>query len=454
MPGYVYKAVDENGILIRNRVQEKSKQNLVKRLKANGLTPIEINQTSLGKYQKNRRQQANSRNMEELMQIASETEMQKNKSRKKLSQKERIAMIVSQRQKVTVRDLEIFTQNFYLLKKAGFNNIHALSTMVESTENLALKGILEDVLAGVEGGDYMYTTLEYYTDMLPSSYVYVYINLIKVGELSGSLDESLKEAVAYLESASALNKKIKQILIPNIGQFVVLFIILIFGSVYLVPIIQNVFEQVGSVEELPAITMAFSHFLKAAQQVWYIPFILIGGAIAYVILRIQTPRGRYKWDHFKYTMPVFGKLIFAIDFQRLSNAMLLNLKNGMRIQEALEVSKNVVKNYVMLSMVEAAINNIIVGQSWVTPFEESGLPNHMITEMLKIGMQTDLPTMMEKLVEYMEIDINVIMQRIIKVLPQILYVAVGAMIIFITVVVLVPCIQVYMGTFLFSAAGV
>ena len=152
-------------------------------------------------------------------------------------------------------------------------------------------------------------------------------------------------------------------------------------------------------------------------------------------------------------MPIFGSLIFAIDFSRLSKAMLLNLRNGMRIQESLEVSKNVVKNFVMLSIIETSINNIIVGESWVKPFEDSGLASPMAIEMLKIGMQTDLVTMTDKLVEYMDMDIDVILQRIVKVLPQVMYSIIGIMLIFITIVVLVPCIQVYMGTFLFSAAG-
>ena len=71
--------------------------------------------------------------------------------------------------------------------------------------------------------------------------------------------------------------------------------------------------------------------------------------------------------------------------------------------------------------------------------------------MLKIGMQTDLAEMMEKLLEYMEIDIDNIMQRIMKVLPQIVYLIVGLLLIFVTVIVLVPLINVYMGTWLFSA---
>ena len=52
MPEYVYRAVDKNGIVVRNKVQEKSKHSLVKRIKANGLTPIDVIQTSFGKYKK------------------------------------------------------------------------------------------------------------------------------------------------------------------------------------------------------------------------------------------------------------------------------------------------------------------------------------------------------------------------------------------------------------------
>ena len=134
--------------------------------------------------------------------------------------------------------------------------------------------------------------------------------------------------------------------------------------------------------------------------------------------------------------------------------MLLNLDNGMRIQDALDVSKNVVNNYVFLSMVETSINNILIGQSWIDPFERSGLSSTMITEMLKIGMQTDLTEMMEKLVEYMEIDIQNILDKIMRVLPQVVYSIVGVVLIFFVLVVLVPVLEAYMGNFIFSAAGV
>ena len=448
MPEYIYRAVDENGVMVKNRVQDKSKQNLIKKLKVNGLMPIDVTQVSFGKYKKGGIKR-NATNIDEIMQLANSAQVGRNKNTRKFSTIEKINMTLSRTEKVKERDIVIFTQNLYLLKKAGFNNVHALSTIIQSTENNTLKGILEDILAGVEAGDYMYTTMEYYSDVFP----YIYINLIKVGELSGSLEESLNQAVDYLDDSTELTTKLRKILIPNITQFIVLLVILFFGSMYVVPIIQDIFEQVGSTDQLPSYTIAFSNFLTKVQENWFIPTAIIAVIVAVIALYIRTPKGRYQWDYFKYRMPIFGQLIFAIDFSRLTKAMVLNLKNGMRIQESLEVGKNVVKNLVLLSIIETAINNIIVGDSWVEPFEKSGLAEPMITEMFKIGMQTDLPTMMDKLVEYMEIDIDQILEKIVKILPQILYSIVGVVIIFVTIVVLVPCIQVYMGNFLFSAAG-
>lgn len=446
MPTYIYRAATSNGLIVKNKVEATSKQNLIRSLKDNNLIPIAVQQVSYSsKKRKNKKK--NIKDIEGIMKNVNTTKVISDK--KEVSVKERINMYLTATEKVTQRDLVIFTQNFYLLKKANFNNIHALKTIIDSTENIIFKGILEDILAGVESGENMYTTMEYYSDIFP----FIYINMIKVGELSGSLTNSLEQAVRYLDSTAALNKKIKNILIPNLIQFVFLIVMLIVGTIVAIPAIQNVYNELGSTDTLPGITLWFQGVINTLVEYWYIPVMIILGIIGVILFYINTPRGKYNFDYFKYKMPIFGNLIFALDFSRLIKGMLLNLENGMRIQEAIEVSKNVISNYVMLSIIETSINNILIGDSWIEPFEKSGLAKPMITEMLKIGMQTDLAEMMNKLVEYMEIDIDNIIQKIIKVLPQVVYLIVGAVLIFFVLVVLVPCIQVYMGGFLFSAAG-
>lgn len=254
-----------------------------------------------------------------------------------------------------------------------------------------------------------------------------------------------------MEESTTVNKRIKKILLPNIIQFVAILLMLILGTIFVIPIVQNVFDTVGTKEKLPGITIWFSNFLDNLTQMWYIPIIGILVIIGIIVFYINTPKGRYNWHYFKYTMPIFGQLIYALDFSRFMRAVLLNVENGVRIQDALEVSKNVVHNYVLLSVIETSINNILVGQSWIEPFEKTGLSTPMITEMLKIGMQTDLAEMMNKLVEYMQIDIDNIMEKIMKALPELVYSIVGILLVFFVIVVLVPLIQVYMGSFLFSA---
>ena len=446
MPEYVYRAVTKRGQIVRNKVESSNKSNLIKKLKSNDLLPIEVLQVSYAS-KKARGPKKNIMNIDDIMKTANSANILQGREESKHTAREKFNILLTTGQKVTVRDIIIFTQNFYLLKRANFNNIHALNTIINSTDNLSFRGIIEDILAGVEAGEYMYTTMEYYSDIFP----YVYINMIKVGELSGSLTRALQQAVKYLDDTMQLNKKIKSVLVPNLTMFFGLLILLIGGTIIAVPSLQGVLESVGSKDQLPAITLWFADFLDKVAAHWYIPLIVILGIVGAIFFYVRTPQGKYNFHYFKYRMPVFGRLIYAIDFTRLMRAILLNIQNGMRLQDALETSKNISTNLVMLSLVESSINNILVGQSWIEPFEKAGFSAPMATEMLKIGMQTDLAEMMQKLLDYMEIEIDESMKRIMKVLPQIIYIIVGLMLIFVTVVVLVPLIQMYMGTWLFSA---
>ena len=446
MPLYKYRAATRTGDVVEYRTDAPNKYILLKKLKNNGLYPISVITMNVKVDKKGKKQRRNIETSNSVLKQVRAEQIERNMN-KKDSWIRRTIDALKKNRAIKKRDILVFTQNFYLLKKANFNNIHALSTVIETIENPTLKVIVEDILLGVEAGENMYTTMEYYGAVFPP----IYINMIKVGEISGSLTNALEQAVHYLEETQAMNKKLKEILVPNLVQFIGLMLLAIVGTIIAVPMLQKVFDAFGSTEQLPPLTIAFSNFLDKIVQIWYIPVGIIAIIVLAIVLYIRTPKGRYNYHYFKYKMPIFGKLIYAIDFSRLVQSIVLNLRNGQRIQEALETSRNITNNLVMLSLIESAINNILIGQSWIEPFEQSGLSTPMITEMLKIGMQTDLAEMMEKLNDYMQIDIDNIIKKIIKVLPQIVTIFIGAVLIFVVLVVLVPLIQVYMGGFLLSS---
>lgn len=448
MPTFNYRAITPQGQVVRNKMDDASKLSCIKRLKRNGLTPISVQQTINVSRKSN--SDKNKSKKPTINKDFLNTARIKQKKAEKTSFIEKMDKKLMAFEQITARDVRIFTQNFYLLKKANFNNIHALSTVIETTENQKLKVVLEDILSGVEAGEYMYTSMEYYSNVFP----YIYVNMIKVGELSGALEEALQQAVKYLEDDNALKTKLKRILLPNLAMFIGLLVMLVVGVVLGVPLVQDVFDSLGTDTQLPPLTLWFADVVDLLIEYWYVPTSIVLGTVIGVMIYINTPRGRYYFDYFKYTMPIFGKLIYLIDFSRLMKNLLLNLQNGMRIQDSLEVCKNVVKNTVMLSMIETSINNIFIGKSWIDPFEESRLGDKMTIEMLKIGMQTDLPEMMTKLIIYMDIDIDNTMEKIVKILPEISYLCVGVVLIFFVLVILVPAISIYMGGFLFDAYDV
>lgn len=150
MPEYIYKAVTSKGQIVRNRVEDVSKKSLIKKLKNSNLLPISIVQVGY-RSKKTKANRKNIMDIDDIMKQANSANIMNGRTAAKPSLKERVNLALSREEKITTRDIIIFTQNFYLLKRASFNNIHALSTIIDSTDNLTLKGVLQDILAGVEG---------------------------------------------------------------------------------------------------------------------------------------------------------------------------------------------------------------------------------------------------------------------------------------------------------------
>lgn len=190
MPLYNYKAANSKGEIIHNRkVEAISKFVLLKKLKENGLLPISVTQIRVSNRASKimKKQKRNVESSDSVLKTVREQEIARNIKSKDSTFMGKAKKTLFGNVNITNKDIVIFTQNFYLLKKANFNNIHALSTIIETTENDSFKAIIEDILLGVEAGENMYTTMEYYTGVFPP----IYINMIKVGELSRFINKSI-----------------------------------------------------------------------------------------------------------------------------------------------------------------------------------------------------------------------------------------------------------------------
>ena len=144
MPEYSCRVLTDKGQVIKTNVESASRLSCIKKLRNNSLMPISVKpilKINLGKIEISKKKKF--RNIQ--------ATTNRNRKKTKTSIVGSLNNILdSNSKKPSSRDLRVFTQNFYLLKKANFNNIHALSTVIETTENPRLKLVLEDILAGVE----------------------------------------------------------------------------------------------------------------------------------------------------------------------------------------------------------------------------------------------------------------------------------------------------------------
>lgn len=423
MSSFVCKVLTPQGQVIKVKMVESDKISCLNKLKNNGMTPISVKKNTFTIKSKLKR-----------------TAKLKKKSKGNFNN-----ILFGISNKIEIEEIKKFTQEFSLLKKSKFTSSHALITIINNTENESFKDILREILKNVEQGKFMYEAMEKYSDVFP----FIYVNFIKMGEISGKFDESLENAINYLENEEELKNKIQKIIIPNLIVFLGIIVLTIISLFIGIPVLQNIFLTNGTYITVPSSTLILTEFISKIINHWFLITIIIAICIALIIKYLHTDNGKYKFDYIKYTNPIFGKAKYLIDFSKLLKTLYINMQNKMRIQDALEVSKDVEKNTYMIDTLEKSINNIYIGKSWLEPFENEKILSPIIIEMLKKSSNNKLIDITEKVIKYVDFEIENQINRLLKILPMISYGVVGIAILIFTVVILIPCIQVYLGGFLF-----
>lgn len=444
MPNYKYRVIYEDGKIGRGRVMGLNKAHVIDTLKKDNTQPIMIKKIQEHKKKYKRLDYKKMSKQQKINRLSINDAGKEKEKRKSFKDLTKMDVNFNLFRRVTTKDLMIFSNNLYILKKARFNNVEALQTIYDGTENPAFKDIIEDILIGVESGQRLYAIMENY----PKAFPPMYVNFIRVGEESGTLDTALLYARDFIENSISLRKKIRGAIIPRILQVILILGMTFAGLLIGVPILEEVYTAFDSSQEIPAATMFGLKIAKWVMANWYIIIGIIIAMVTTFMLYINTPKGRFNWDKLILKIPVLGDLMNNIIISKFFQAMLLNLKNGMRIQESLEISKNVVTNYYFSAAIEVGKSRSLTGSSWIEPFQQENLFKPMVAEMIGIGMKTDLTEMMEKVNEYIMTEIDESLARFVKVLPEISYMFVGIVLIAFVIMVLVPIINVYMGGFI------
>ena len=295
MATFVCKVMTPQGQTVSVTIKEKDKIACIKRLKDNEMTPIEIN-----------------KKFDPFGIIASKSKVTASIHSRKNDNKPKVDFNkeVKLQNKVSLEELKKFTQEFCMLKESKFSNRDALTTIISSLENEKLKTVLEALVKNVEQEMFMYKAMQDYPSVFPS----VYINLIKTGEVTGNLEESLHNAVTYIDGEILITNKIQKDILPNMLMFIAILVMLFVAMIIGVPVLQNIFIASGNVIKLPFITVALSKLANAILDIWYVLAIIIITAGIFLWRYLKTEKGRLKFDYLKYKNYIFGDITYSLDF--------------------------------------------------------------------------------------------------------------------------------------------
>lgn len=263
MPNYKYRVIFEDGKIGRGKIVAQSRAQAIDMLKKNNIQPIMVQKMHETKQKKFKR--------------LDYAKIAKTMSKKPVHKKKDTGYMnidasslgkidFSFLFRIKTKDIITFSNNFYILKKAKFTNAQALQSIYDGLESKALKDIVEEILIGVEAGEKIYSVMSNYPQAFPP----MYVNFVRVGEESGTLDTALLYARDYLESSTQLRKKVRGAIIPRVLQFLGIMIAMFAALIIGVPLLEDVYKMFDSDQEIPVATMIGLNVAKWCAANWYI----------------------------------------------------------------------------------------------------------------------------------------------------------------------------------------
>jgi type IV pilus assembly protein PilC len=331
--------------------------------------------------------------------------------------------LLSRFSKISVRDLSIFTNQFGTMMNAGLSISRALSVLSKQTSNPKLTSIILTLSEEVKKGNSLSSALSKYSNVFSP----LYISMVKAGEVSGNLGDSLIKMSSFLQRDYETANKLKGAMTYPVAVLAFAILIVIGLFIFVIPKFEGFLSQLGAPLPAPTkITFATADFL-----VHYGWILLIVAILGYMIYAkwAKTPKGRKHVDAGKLRMPVFGELNKKAAMARFSDTLATLFSAGISLVECLETVKGIIDNVIIGEAVDDIVNRIKRGEALAAALEKSGMFTPMVVEMTGIGEESgSLDAMLKKVAEFYNEEVDYMINNIAALINPIMMVFVGGII--------------------------
>jgi general secretion pathway protein F len=336
-----------------------------------------------------------------------------------------------------------FTKQLATLLNSGIKLTEALSVLTLQTSDVRLKNAITDIRDRVITGESFTDALKDYSDYFDV----IYVSMVRVGEVTGTLGESLSTIAGFMEKRQRVESKVKTAMIYPVILIMFCIVAVLILTTKVIPKIAEQIERTG--QQLPWITrqvMNVSYVLTS----WWLLVVIVGlfGIVWAVKRFLKTQRGAYLRDKFMLSLPLFGPLIKQRVVSRFASTLSTLLSSGMSIAESLRVVAEVTGNALMRQAVHQARERIIAGADIATPLRDSGVIAPAIAHMVAVGEKSgELEKMLKNISEDLEASSDVVIERLGAALEPLIIIVMAAIIGIIGYATFLPILEVSAGKF-------
>jgi type IV pilus assembly protein PilC len=384
---FVYRAVDpRGGAVVKGTIEAASESAVTGKLKAQGLTPLEVN-------------------------LKSNTGLNRD------------IKLPGATKTVSARTLAVFSRQMAGLINAGLPLMRTLAILIEQTDDKRLQPALVQVQADVESGSSFSAALARHPQTFPP----LMLSIVKVGEAGGFLGSALGSIADNYQRDAELQNKIRAAVTYPIIVLIIAIIGVLVMVTFVVPIFENMFKGLGS--ELPLPTQIL---VTISNNMWWIiPAIILVVIVVVIWWRANRHTEQYRRvvDPIKLKMPVFGKLTTKIAVARFARNLSMMLNAGVPIIQALSIVGQASNNWKIEQAVRDVQESIRQGRSFAAPLAKAEVFPAMVPQMVSVGEESGtLVEMLASIADFYEDEVETATAQLSSTIEPILIVGLGIII--------------------------
>lgn len=398
MPYFAYKARNAQGDLVEGVLESSDKDAVARQLFSVGISPTTI--TATGNPQSNQTLAWWKRLLEKSVQSL---------------------------------DVQLFSRQLYTLIRAGVPIMRGLASLQESTVSRAFRAVIRDLRESLDSGRELSAAMRRH----PGVFSLFYVSMIKVGEMTGRLDQIFLRLSDHLEFERDMRNRVKTALRYPSFVIIVMLIAMVVVNTLVIPAFAKVFA--GFNAELPLMTRILLNMSNFFVDYWVL---MLGAVIAAIFAFrsfLATSAGRFWWDHRILHFPIFGRIVLKATLARFARSFALSSKSGVPIVHALSVVASTVDNAYIASRVDQMREGVERGESILRTATTANVFTPVVLQMIAVGEETGaLDELMDEIADMYQGEVEYELKTLSSNIEPILIVALGIMVLILALGIFLP----------------